>query len=73
VVQNACKLASIYLQLPSATSSPMLPVVSEWYRSGIKRLPVIRLEWRWKSVDDASPVPVPTRYTMRASVGAAYY
>src|SRR3712207_9176607 len=32
VVQNACKPALIYLQLPSATSSPALPVVSEWYR-----------------------------------------
>jgi hypothetical protein len=32
VVQNACKSALIYLQLPSATSSPTLPVVSEWYQ-----------------------------------------
>jgi hypothetical protein len=32
VVQNACKSALIYPQLPSATSSPMLPVVSEWYQ-----------------------------------------
>jgi hypothetical protein len=32
VVQNACKPALIYLQLPSATSGPTLPVVSEWYQ-----------------------------------------
>jgi hypothetical protein len=32
VVQNACKPALIYLQLPSATSSPTIPVVSEWYQ-----------------------------------------
>ena len=32
VVQNACKLALIYLQLPSATYSSTLPVVSEWYQ-----------------------------------------
>jgi hypothetical protein len=31
-VQNTCKPALIYLQLPSATSSPTLPVVSEWYQ-----------------------------------------
>jgi hypothetical protein len=29
VVQNACKPGLIYLQLPSATPSPTLPVVSE--------------------------------------------
>jgi hypothetical protein len=32
VVQNACKQALIYVQLPSATSSLALPVVSEWYQ-----------------------------------------
>jgi hypothetical protein len=32
VVQNTCKSALIYLQLPSATSGPMPPVVSEWYQ-----------------------------------------
>jgi hypothetical protein len=32
VVQNVCKGALIYLQLPSATSSPTLPVVSDWYQ-----------------------------------------
>jgi hypothetical protein len=32
VVRNACKPALIYLKLPSATSSPTLPVVSEWYQ-----------------------------------------
>jgi hypothetical protein len=32
VVQNACKPALIYPQLPSATSCPTLPVVSEWYQ-----------------------------------------
>jgi hypothetical protein len=32
VVQNTCKPALIYLQLPSATSSPTLSVVSEWYQ-----------------------------------------
>jgi hypothetical protein len=32
VVQNTCKPALIYLQLPSATSCPVLPVVSEWYQ-----------------------------------------
>jgi hypothetical protein len=31
-VQNTCELALIYLQLPGATSSPTLPVVSEWYQ-----------------------------------------
>jgi hypothetical protein len=31
-VQNTCKPALIYLLLPSATPSPMLPVVSEWYQ-----------------------------------------
>jgi hypothetical protein len=32
VVQNTCKSALIYLQLPSATHCPTLPVVSEWYQ-----------------------------------------
>jgi hypothetical protein len=32
VVQNACKPALFCLQLPSATSSPTLPMVSEWYQ-----------------------------------------
>ncbi len=32
MVQNTCKPALIYLQLPSATSSSALPVVSEWYQ-----------------------------------------
>jgi hypothetical protein len=32
VVQNACKPALSYLQLPRATSCPTLPVVSEWYQ-----------------------------------------
>jgi hypothetical protein len=32
VVQKTCKRALIYLQLPSATSCPVLPVVSEWYQ-----------------------------------------
>ena len=31
-MQNACKPALIYVQLPSATSGPTLPVVSEWYQ-----------------------------------------
>jgi hypothetical protein len=37
VVQNTCKAALIYLQLPSATSSSTLPVVSEWYQEVIMR------------------------------------
>ena len=32
MVQKTCKPALIYLQLPSATSSPTLSVVSEWYQ-----------------------------------------
>ena len=32
MVQNACKPALIHIQLPSATSSPTLPVVSQWYQ-----------------------------------------
>ena len=31
-MQNTCKPALIYLQLPSATPSPTLSVVSEWYQ-----------------------------------------
>jgi hypothetical protein len=31
-VQKTCKPALIYLQLPTATCSPTLPVVSEWYQ-----------------------------------------
>ena len=32
MVQNTCKWALFYLQLPSATLSPTLSVVSEWYQ-----------------------------------------
>jgi hypothetical protein len=32
VVQSTCKPALIYLELPSATSGPTLPVVSEWHQ-----------------------------------------
>ena len=33
MVQNTCKSALIYCQLPSATLSPTFPVVSEWYQA----------------------------------------
>jgi hypothetical protein len=32
-MQKTCKPALIYLQLLSATPSPTLPVVSEWYQA----------------------------------------
>jgi hypothetical protein len=31
---------------------------SQWYQSGIKRLPVGRVKWCQKCVDEASPVPL---------------
>ena len=45
MVQNTCKSALIYSQPPSATSSSTLPVVSEWYQSGIKRPGAIGRFW----------------------------
>ncbi len=43
VVQNTCKPALIYLQLPSATSSSTLPVVSEWYQKAQGYRPFLAL------------------------------
>jgi hypothetical protein len=34
MVQKTCKPALVYLQLLSATASPTLSVVSEWYQQG---------------------------------------
>ena len=45
-MQNTCKLALIYFQLPGAHLAPC----SRWYQSGIKRSPVIRVKRCRKSV-----------------------
>jgi hypothetical protein len=43
-VQNACKSALIYLQLPGATSSLTLPVVSEWYQLALNHRAFLALQ-----------------------------
>jgi hypothetical protein len=57
-VQNACKLAPIHLQPPSATPSSTLPVVSEWYQKARSYRAFLALIGAWANLRlDSAKVP----------------